>query len=168
MPLPRSIPNVSNNSQLISLRGKKNPDYDTLDPYRKYHMCNKLYHPLLLIMKVKSPEYSHTSESSFSQMGSGIGTIGLRNLGNTCFMKFNSPMFKRYFTICKVFLDGSFKRHINRNNPLGAKGEELADKFATLIRVMWSDQYVSVSPVTFKEAIGCFAPQLNNKILKNF
>ncbi|CAG8846742.1 18477_t:CDS:2, partial [Gigaspora margarita] len=31
-----------------------------------------------------------------------------------------------------------FKRHINRDNHLGAKGE-LADKFATLIRVMWND-----------------------------
>ncbi|KAF0552767.1 cysteine proteinase [Gigaspora margarita] len=151
-PLPRPIPNVSNNSDNSSINQpgsrlqRRKAIFDF--PYHGFSEIPPVQQTLPSVtpnnnpvqMKVYRPEYSHTYEGSFSQMGSGIGTTGLRNLGNTCFrIQFSN------------FLDGSFKRHINRDNHLGAKGE-LADKFATLIRVMWSDQYVS--PVTFKEAIG--------------
>lgn len=34
----------------------------------------------------------------------------------------------------------------------------MAEAFAQLVRVMWSEQYTFVSPVTFREAIARFAP----------
>ncbi|CAG8569341.1 3180_t:CDS:2, partial [Diversispora eburnea] len=101
-----------------------------------------------------------TSESSFSQLGSGIGTTGLKNLGNTCFMNSIIQCLSGTVPFARYFLDGSYKRHINKVNPLGSKGV-LVEAFAELIRVMWDDKYTFVSPILFKEAIGRFAPQFS-------
>ncbi|CAG8478935.1 9169_t:CDS:2 [Racocetra fulgida] len=154
-PLPRPIPNssVNSNDSSISKSGSslqrrktifdhpyhgfsevKNPDYNSLKrppppkkplpqiPYGQQSISSVTTTNNPVPMNDKRPKFTHASESSFSQLGSGIGTTGLRNLGT--------------------------------------KGV-LADKFATLIRVMWSDQYVSISPVSLKEAVGCFAPQFS-------
>jgi ubiquitin C-terminal hydrolase len=42
-----------------------------------------------------------------------------------------------------------FKQHINKQNPLGTGGV-LAERFAELLRVMWSENYNFISPVTFR------------------
>lgn len=42
-----------------------------------------------------------------------------------------------------------FKQHINKQNPLGTGGI-LAERFAELLRVMWSENYNFISPVTFR------------------
>ncbi|CAG8593490.1 13198_t:CDS:2 [Gigaspora margarita] len=100
------------------------------------------------------------SESGYSTLGSCIGITGLRNLGNTCFMNSVLQCLSGTLPFARYFLDGSFRRHINKSNPLGTEGV-LAEAFAKLIQVMWSDQFNFVSPVTFKEAIGRFAPQFS-------
>ncbi|CAJ0824154.1 21934_t:CDS:2 [Entrophospora sp. SA101] len=101
-----------------------------------------------------------TSESSFSQLSSGIGIAGLKNLGNTCFMNSIIQCLSGTIPFARYFLNGSYKNHINKVNPLGTKGA-LAIAFANLIKVVWSGQYPVVSPVTFKQAIGDFAPQFS-------
>ncbi|KAG9284877.1 hypothetical protein G9A89_003800 [Geosiphon pyriformis] len=100
------------------------------------------------------------SESSFSQLGSGIGTTGLKNLGNTCFMNSVIQCLSGTIPFSRYFLNGSYRRHINTVNPLGTKGL-LSNSFAKLLHYMWSEQYTFVSPVSFKEAIGRFAPQFS-------
>jgi ubiquitin carboxyl-terminal hydrolase 8 len=45
--------------------------------------------------------------------------------------------------------DGSYKRAINKVNPLGTRGA-LAETVAQLFGVLWSEQYNFVSPVTFR------------------
>ncbi len=86
-----------------------------------------------------------------------IGLTGLKNVGNSCYMNSTLQCLSATPRFARFFLDGSYKKAINRVNPLGTKGV-LAEAFAQLIRVLWSEQYTFVSPVTFREAISRFAP----------
>ncbi len=49
---------------------------------------------------------------------------------------------------------------MNRDNPLGMKGE-IADNFGGLIKEIWNSKYSSVSPRDLKYTIGQFAPQFS-------
>ncbi|KAI8079963.1 uncharacterized protein BX664DRAFT_303113 [Halteromyces radiatus] len=99
------------------------------------------------------------SDSSFSQLGGVlIGTTGLKNLGNTCYMNSIIQCLSGTVPFARYFISGLFKNDINKQNPLGTGGV-LAESFAELIRVMWSENYNFISPVTFREALVRFAPQ---------
>ncbi|KAG0169485.1 ubiquitin-specific protease doa4 [Apophysomyces sp. BC1015] len=101
------------------------------------------------------------SNSSFSQLGGVmIGTTGLKNLGNTCFMNSIIQCLSGTTPLARYFISGMFKQHINKNNPLGTGGV-LAEGFADLLRVMWSANYSSISPVAFREALVRFAPHFS-------
>ncbi|RCI01699.1 ubiquitin-specific protease doa4 [Rhizopus stolonifer] len=51
-------------------------------------------------------------------------------------------------------------QHINRQNKAGSGGI-LVESFAGLVRVMWSESYRFVSPMTFREAFVRVAPRFN-------
>jgi ubiquitin carboxyl-terminal hydrolase 8 len=86
-----------------------------------------------------------------------VGMTGLKNVGNSCYMNSTLQCLSATIPLSRFLLDGSYRKAINRVNPLGTQGA-LAEAFAQLIRVMWSEQYTFVSPVTFREAITRFAP----------
>lgn len=86
-----------------------------------------------------------------------IGMTGLKNLGNSCYMNSTLQCLSATFSLARFLLDGSYKKAINRTNPLGTQGA-LAEAFAQLVRVMWSEQYTVVSPITFRETMARFAP----------
>jgi ubiquitin carboxyl-terminal hydrolase 8 len=61
--------------------------------------------------------------------------------------------------LTEYFLSGRHAKDINRNNPLGTKGN-LADRYAELVRNMWEeDGRASISPNEFKKTVGAFAPR---------
>jgi ubiquitin carboxyl-terminal hydrolase 8 len=99
------------------------------------------------------------SDNALSQMGNVmIGTAGLKNLGNTCFMNSIIQCLSGTIPFARYFLSGVFRQHINKGNFLGTGGV-LAESFATLLRSMWSENCNFVSPILFRQALIQFAPQ---------
>ncbi|CAO3670058.1 unnamed protein product [Rhizopus microsporus] len=110
---------------------------------------------------INLPEYraAPVSENSFSQMGNvAVGTTGLKNLGNTCYMNSIIQCLSGTIPFARYFISGVYKHHINMVSPLSSKGR-LANEFAGLLRLMWGGNYSFISPVPFREALLEFAPQ---------
>ncbi|CAO3630431.1 unnamed protein product [Mucor fragilis] len=106
---------------------------------------------------------SPTASSSFSQLNSvvTIGTTGLKNLGNTCYMNSIVQCLSGTVPLARYLTSGVYRQHINRANKKGTGGA-LVEAFAVLVRSMWSENYKFISPMTFRETIMRFAPLFRN------
>ncbi|CAH3164466.1 unnamed protein product [Porites evermanni] len=108
---------------------------------------------------------SYSSRSSWGYDGrrsssSLPGLTGLGNLGNTCFMNSALQCLSNSVPLTRYFLSDKHKEELNRDNPLGMRGE-IANAYAGLLHQMWKDQYSSVAPRQFKTQVGRFAPQFS-------
>ena len=88
------------------------------------------------------------------------GLTGLGNLGNTCFMNSALQCLSNSVPLTRYFLSDKHKEELNRDNPLGMRGE-IALAYAGLLHQMWKEQYSSVAPRQFKMQVGRFAPQFS-------
>jgi ubiquitin carboxyl-terminal hydrolase 4/11/15 len=94
--------------------------------------------------------------------GKIMGSVGLRNLGNSCYMNSMLQCLNAAEPIQKHMIDGSLvESEINTKNALGTGGK-LAQAYHELVAEMWSGQFSTVSPDEFKDTIGQFAPQFAN------
>ncbi|KAI9008086.1 hypothetical protein BC832DRAFT_553040 [Gaertneriomyces semiglobifer] len=94
----------------------------------------------------------------YSQLGPVMGMAGLKNLGNTCFMNCVLQCLSATVPLARYFLGGSYRRHLNRKNPLGTKGE-VTDVYGELVRGLWSGQEGNVvTPTKFKNTVGTYHP----------
>ena len=131
------------------------PTHSRLDSTTSIPSNNRIQAPLHRPPLAVKPTNSSFSISHVDRVR--IGLTGLKNVGNSCYMNSTLQCLSATPKFARFFLDGSYKKAINKTNPLGTKGV-LAEAFAQLIRVLWSEQYTFVSPVTFREAITRFAP----------
>ncbi|WFD31534.1 ubiquitinyl hydrolase 1 [Malassezia sp. CBS 17886] len=105
-----------------------------------------------------TPPHAHVARRGAGEVREPrVGLSGLRNFGNTCYMNATLQCLSATVVLARYMLDGSYKKAINLQNPLGTRGA-LADALAHLLRAMWSQQYAYLSPRAFRDAIGRFAP----------
>lgn len=83
------------------------------------------------------------------------GVVGLRNLGNTCYMNSALQCLSNCPDLTQYFLSKEFEKDKNFDNPLGSKCK-LAEQYYDLMKKMWYGDASVVSPSYLKYEISQF------------
>jgi hypothetical protein len=100
------------------------------------------------------------SSASSSRTYYTPGLCGLSNLGNTCFMNSALQCVSNVRALTEYFLRDEYISHINRDNPLGMKGD-VAQAYGELMKEMWSGKTNFCAPKSLKHSVARYAPQFS-------
>lgn len=78
-----------------------------------------------------------------------LGNVGLRNIGNTCFMNSALQCLSHTIELTDYFLNKYHQADINATNTMGTRGL-LAEAYASLLFEMWNGTKQIVSPNYFR------------------
>ena len=188
--VPQEIHNCSNATPLTPPRRGNETNLVPQPPYRRWvnlyseEICKVNTHKTVHKKTSNSPAtLNYTMESKRAPVevmkpfnnihGSGFvreslrgippaaGTVGLHNLGNSCYMNSILQCVNHIKPITQYFLKGDYLAEMNKNNPLGSGGR-LATAYSRFLNDIYSGEYSILAPRILKQTVGLFAPQFNN------
>ncbi|KDQ26519.1 hypothetical protein PLEOSDRAFT_1043620, partial [Pleurotus ostreatus PC15] len=81
-----------------------------------------------------------------------IGTSGLKNMGNTCYMNAPIQCLSATVPFAQFFTNGRWRDAINMLNKMGSQGK-LVQSFASLLRSMWQGDLPYITPIDFRKMV---------------